>query len=263
MYDHKRLADSLVPVADASGAIVTAILPPGVSDAEAFLVARYRMYAWAIFHHKIQQAAAGLRVGIEDVLEHAAEDVAPFLQALGEIAAGNATDETLRDFAECDDVWFTQLMRNRLRSGLPSQTEPWSALFLQRRPGPVSLWKRPSDFPVADRAAWNARLPGKDDTELQAEWDRLAAELRNEGVLVHRLPFRPWNARPDGDPVLQVAVSGGLQPLTALAPLVGALAPSWAEQLQVHVYADRPDRTDPASVLQRLEPALLTPQESS
>lgn len=261
VYDHKRLADSLIPVTDRNGTIVTAILPSGVPDAEAFLVARYRMYAWAIFHHKIQQAAAGLRVGIEDVLEGAPDEVAPFLDAIGGIAAGDANDDTLREFSGCDDVWFTGLMRTRLRLGVTPEVEPWSALFLERRPGPRSLWKRPSDFPVPDRAAWNARLPEKDDVELNAAWDRIAAELRKEGVLVHRLPFSPVRTRPDGESVLQVAVAGGLEPLTSLAPLVSALAPSWASQLQVHAYADGDDRMDPETVLERLDPALRPSQE--
>jgi HD superfamily phosphohydrolase len=50
----------------------TTVLPQGVSAAEAFLVARFRMYAWAVYHHKIQQAAAGLRVAIGDLLATAA-----------------------------------------------------------------------------------------------------------------------------------------------------------------------------------------------
>jgi|GEM_PF-3676848 HD superfamily phosphohydrolase len=45
----------------------------GVSAAEAFLVARFRMYTWAVYHHKIQQAAAGLRVAIVDLLGVGAE----------------------------------------------------------------------------------------------------------------------------------------------------------------------------------------------
>jgi len=44
------------------------VLPQGVSAAEAFLVPRFRMYTWAFYHHKIQQAAAGLRVAIGDLL---------------------------------------------------------------------------------------------------------------------------------------------------------------------------------------------------
>ncbi len=39
-----------------------------MSAAEAFLLARFRMYAWAIHHHKIQQATAGLRIAIGDLL---------------------------------------------------------------------------------------------------------------------------------------------------------------------------------------------------
>jgi HD superfamily phosphohydrolase len=111
------------------------ILPEGVSAAEAFFVARFRMYAWAIFHHKIQRAAAGLRVAVEDVLEAGGADVDAFLDVITEVAVGAAEDDTLTAFADFDDVWFTGLLRARLRRGaVSSDVEPWSALFLHRRP---------------------------------------------------------------------------------------------------------------------------------
>lgn len=263
VYDLDRLVDGLIPVSSDSGSLVTALLPSAVSAAESFFVARFRMYAWAIFHHKIQQAAAGLRVAIEDVLAAGGAEVESFLGAMTAIASGGATDEVLHEFAGYDDVWFTGLMRSRLRSGLGHDIEPWSALFLQRRPGPVSLWKRPSDFPAEDRVAWNRRLPGRDDVEFRAAWDGLAEELRGEGLLLHRLPFTPWDSGPDGESELQVVVGGEHRPLTKLAPLVRALAGAWADELQVHVHAVRPGLADPITVLQRLEPALRPYEESS
>jgi hypothetical protein len=220
------------------------------------------MYAWAIFHHKIQQAAAGLRLAIEDVLTAGGTEVDAFLDAITAIAAGEATEATLLAFADFDDVWFTGLMRARLRSGVPTAVEPWSALFLRRRPAPVSLWKRPSDFPVDDRAAWNRRLPTKDHPELLARWDAIATELRNDGLLLHRLPFAPWKSDSDGESTLRVALADTTKPLTRLAPLVRALGPAWDDELQVHIYAAQPDVADPLTTLQRLEPALRPIEET-
>jgi HD superfamily phosphohydrolase len=264
VYDLDRLVDSLVPIRSGDGqAIVTAILPPGVSAAESFFVARFRMYAWAIFHHKIQQAAAGLRVAIEDVLTAGGAEVDAFLNTITAIAAGGATDTTLVAFADCDDIWFTGLMRARLRSGVPADIEPWSALFLRRRPGPVSLWKRPSDFPVDDRAAWNRRLPTKDDPGLLARWDAIVGEFRSEGLLLHRLPFAPWMSDSDGESALHVALGETTKPLTRLSPLVRALRAAWDDELQVHIYADQPGLADRLTTLQRLEPALRPIEETS
>jgi hypothetical protein len=121
---------------------------------------------------------------------------------------------------------------------------------------PVSLWKRPSDFPVENRAGWNRRLPTKANVELRAQWDVIAHELRAEGVLLHRLPFAPWSADAHRDSKLRVALGDGTQPLTRMAPLVQALASAWDEELQVHAYAARPDLVDPSHVIERLEPAL-------
>lgn len=263
VYDLDRLVDSLVPVRKGDGqAIVTAILPSGVSAAESFFVARFRMYAWAIFHHKIQQAAAGMRLAIEDVLTAGGAEIDAFMNTITAIAAGRATDTTLLAFADCDDVWFTGLMRARLRSGVPADIEPWSALFLRRRPGPVSLWKRPSDFPVDDRAGWNRRLPTRDDPELRARWDAIVGEFRSEGLIVHRLPFAPWDADPDGESSLRVALADTTKPLTRLSPLVRALKPAWDDELQVHIYAAQPGLADRLTTLQRLEPALRPTEET-
>jgi HD superfamily phosphohydrolase len=261
VYDLDRLADSLTVVRSTGNALVTAILPPGVSAAEAFFVARFRMYTWAIYHHKIQQAAAGLRVAVEDVLGSGGQEVARFLDAIAMIAAGGATDSVLDEFADFDDVWFTTLMRERLRSGVPGDVEPWSELFLRRRRGPVSLWKRPSDFPVQDRASWNRRLPTNAQPELRGRWDEIAREMRADELLLHRLPFVPWRKDHDGESRLQVALGGPTQPLTHLAPLVRALAGAWDDALQVHVYAARPGSADPQATIERLEPALGTNEE--
>ncbi len=260
-YDLDRLVDGLTAVAVGASSLVTAIQPSAVSAAESFFVARFRMYAWAIFHHKVQQAAMGLRVAIEDVLEHGGPEIDAFCDAIVAIATGTADATVLARFAGYDDVWFTGLMRDRLLAGPPQNVEPWSALFLQRRPGPITLWKRASDFPVEDRAAWNARLPSDDDADLRDAWTALASELRQEGVLLQRLPFSVWKADATGESRLQVLVDGQLKPLTRLSPLVHALQTAWADELQVHVHAPRAGLVTAPEILERLETA-LQPQET-
>jgi hypothetical protein len=214
------------------------------------------MYTWAVYHHKIQQAAAGLRVAIVDLLGAGAEPLPTFLNDLERIAGGTADGETVDRFVDYDDGWFTGLMRSRLREGVAPSIEPWLALFVRRRPGPVSLWKRVADFPAQDRAAWNASLPTDEDFLLLAEWQKIRAELRGDGILIERLPFRPWRADQDGESVLQIQTPGGLVPLTRLSPLVRALGTAWGEELQVLAFADTADRTTPVDVLARLRPAL-------
>ncbi len=257
-YDLDRLVDHLVPVPTNGGGLETAIKTQGVSAAEAFFVARFRMYTWAVYHHKIQQAAAGLRLSIVDLLGAGTEPLVTFLTDLEAIAGGSEDPAVLDRFVDYDDGWWAGLMRDRLREVVGTPVEPWLALFVRRRPGPVSLWKRAAEFPDENRAAWNARLPGKDDFDQLAVWDRIRRDLRAEGVLVERLPFRPWTADDAGESALQVNTAEGRVPLTRLSPLVRALGTAWSEELQVLAFADRSGRTTPTELLERLEPALQT-----
>ena len=68
-FDLDRLVDNIAPAVE-QGRVVTAVLPQGVSAAESLSVARFRMYAWAIYHHKVQQVAAGLHRSLLDLLEN-------------------------------------------------------------------------------------------------------------------------------------------------------------------------------------------------
>jgi HD superfamily phosphohydrolase len=255
-YDLDRLVDHLAPVLVEQGRMETTVLPQGVSAAEAFLVARFRMYAWAVYHHKIQQAAAGLRVAIGDLLADGGTAVQTFLSDINLIAGGQPPDEAVERFVDYDDSWWTGLMRQRLREGVDPRVEPWLALFTRRRPGPISLWKRASDFPHDDRRAWNSRLPGRDDLDLRAEWERMRTELRADGVLVERLPFRPWRADAEGESELKVRTDQGPTPLTRLSALTRALEPAWSDEVQVLAFAEAPGRAEPTEILARIEPAL-------
>lgn len=262
-FDVDRLVDNLAPAMEA-GRIVTAVLPQGVSAAESLSVARFRMYAWAIYHHKVQQIAAGLHRSLEDLLEHGGPAVASFLEDITAIAEGRADPELVARFAGYDDIWCTMLLRDRLRRGVDAAVEPWLALFVERRPGPRSLWKRPSDFPAEDRAAWNRRLPGHADLERRAAFDRIRSELAAEGILIAELGFRPWNARADRESALQVITPAGLRPLTQLSPLTRALAGAWESELHLMAFAASGQAAiNPTTVLERLEPALHPEQEPS
>lgn len=261
-FDVDRLTDNLTPIRLGNGRIVTGVLPQGVSAAESFLVARFRLYAWAIYHHKIQQAAAGLRVALGDLVESGDAVVAAFLEDITNIAAGQADAAALERFADSDDGLFFGLMRQRLREGAPDSVAPWLGLFTQRRPGPVSLWKRAADFPADDVAQWNRRLPDRDHLERQTAWAEIRTAAAGEGILIERLPFRPYRTADDGESELLVRAPGGPVPLTKLSSLVRALDQAWAGELQVFAFADRRGRTTPQEVIQRLEPA-LRPQEEA
>jgi hypothetical protein len=105
---------------------------------------------------------------------------------------------------------------------------------------------------VPDRAGWNARLPPHNDPA----WEQVRAGLRADGILLERFGFEPWEADAAGESVLRVRTGAGLTALTRLSPLAAALAPAWAEALQVLAFGDRQGRATPHEVLERLEPAL-------
>lgn len=257
-YDLDRLVDNLTVVRLQDGSLRTAVLAQGISAAEELLVARFRMYSWAIYHHKVQQAAAGLRRAIGHLLAVGGAELQRFLDDIETIAAGDRDAAAVRRFVGCDDIWFTQLMRRALSEGVPDRVAPWLALFLERRPGPRSLWKRPADFPVDDRREWNGRLPARDDVERRATFEGVRRDLRERGVLVERLPFRPWNATAEGKSELNVADKNGtLRPLSDLSSLVSALEDAWLDEIQVMAFADRPDGVSAAEVLAEIEPTLL------
>lgn len=258
VYDLDRLVDNLTVVRLDDGSLQTAVLAQGVSAAEEFLVARFRMYSWAVFHHKVQQAAAGLRRSITHMLAGGRGDVSQYLADLQAIASGKRDAEAVRRFVGYDDVWWTGQMRAALAEGVPAAIEPWLALFLQRRPGPMSLWKRPADFPVADRRRWNRRLPRETDLELRTAFDTVRRELRGADVLIERMPFRPWKQADDGRSRLSVAdPDGTLRPLSELSSLVFALQDAWLNEVQLFAFAAPPNVLSAAEVLAAIEPTLL------
>lgn len=131
-------------------------------------------------------------------------------------------------------------MRERLRQGAAS-SRAWHCSSVG---APVRSASGSAPRTSRSRTAQHGTLdcPRRDDFELLATWQRIRAELREEGVLVERLPFRPWRADADGESTLQVQTGHGPVPLTRLSSLVRALDTAWADELQVLAFADTASR---------------------
>lgn len=266
-YDLKRIVDNLVVVNEGSEhGLILAILPQGQSAAESFLLARFRMYQWGPRHHKVVQIAAALRKVIRDLLRPAVggagdPELRQFLQDIRDIIdSGRQPDFAdehrivLERFVGYDDVWWTRKMRD---AAATDDNDPWLALACYRRPGPESLWKRPTEFP-GDLSKWNSELPPKDDLEGSRRWEEARAQLEQEGVLVVRHSFKPWQRSDKTDPESESALciwdrrAGRLIPLTRFSPLVKELQSAWEADVQVHAFVDQPGRFDADEILGRL-----------
>lgn len=233
----------------------TVVLAHGVSAAEEFLVARFRMYQWAIYHHKIQQSAAGLRRALRYSLTHANTDTQTFIGDIERlIAPTRATDapEELKPyvdrFADYTDAWWIERLKSNLKdpvwAAADRDVRTWAALFLYRARGPRSLWKKPTDLVPEDLAALTivARLAADQDER----WDRAVTDIEaSHHVLVVAFPWRPWKPAPSGEdpPVSALQVyepsNEAARPLSQISPLVGALGTAWAHSLQVLALAAR------------------------
>lgn len=266
-YDLKRIVDNLVVVREGGEhGLLLAILPQGQSAAESFLIARFRMYQWGVRHHKVVQIAAALRKVIRNLLRPAIRgdgdpelrqfllDIRDIIDSEGQPDFAEEHRSVLERFVGYDDVWWTRKMRDAAEKG---DADPWLDLACYRRPGPVSLWKRPTEFPV-ELSEWNARLPTKDDLEGSREWERARAELENEGVLVVRHSFQPWERLEQTDPESESALciwdrrDGRLIPLTRLSPLVKEMQSAWQADIQVHAFVDQDGRFDADQIIGRL-----------
>lgn len=266
-YDLDRLADNLTfarPRPDQEQ-LAVAIRPQGVAAAESFLLARYRAYQWGPRHHKVAQVGAALQHTIEQILRPvlttpgAAPELEAFLGDLERIAAddqgriGLEEPSILERFATYDDVWWLGLMR-----GLePARRDGWTDLVLSRGRGPVSLWKRPDQFPL-ELVTFNEGLPDLEDDESLAKWQRHADSMAPD-VLIVRHPFCPWDSDRDTpqQSTLQVATDQGLVPLTDLSALTASLREVWRRDIQVQAFA-LTEGHDPAALARRLAPATTT-----
>jgi HD superfamily phosphohydrolase len=275
-YDLDRLVDNLIPVrvrAD-RGAIDVAIRPHGVSAAESFLLARYRAYQWGPRHHKVAQVAAALQHALRWWLEPAfttpntAADRLGFLDDLEAIAASDpaADHEKLKPalarLAGYDDIWMLSKLRE-LAETVPQ--DPWLALVTSRAPGPVSLWKRPDQFPAASIADWNDRLPNTDPAA-EARFEQAVVDLeQSQNILVVRHRFRPYQPvaddeeRPPASALAVATADRGLVPLTELSRLTTSLWDVWRDDVQVQAFAPRAGLVEPQQVTDRLIEATSIP----
>jgi HD superfamily phosphohydrolase len=226
------------------GDLTIAVLPQGQPAAESFLIARYRIYQWGVFHHKVVQVGKALELVTAEVLgeafsnpSHRLHDFATEVATLADPGAGGR-EAALRSFAEQDDVWWLSELRQHTA---PSAIRE---LVLARRPGPLSLWKRVSEFPGGPAAveALNSRLPQRGDAEAERAWQQLERDIRREhGVILSRVLFTPIRLdKTTGQSLLRVGDAlADSRPLSELSPLISALPTAWATDLQVFAFTEQ------------------------
>lgn len=251
-YDLHRLLENLT-VFESDGGYSLGIREPGVSSIESFLTARYRSYQYGVRHHKVAQVGAALRQSIWTVLlgESNRRDVKQFLLDLAQLAGKDGVAalnepekaDLLSRFSQYDDIWFTHIMRQQAATN----ENPWLHLALYRRPGPRSLWKRLSEFPIQPVREFNEQLPPSYDNVGLGRWADAARRLESEdGVLVVLHSFKPWQTDPNDETVSQFRVSvrgkGKEAPLSTLSPLVRSLSQVWMDDVQVHAFVDGDSR---------------------
>jgi HD superfamily phosphohydrolase len=246
-YDLERLVSHLTvvrPHADRN-ALETAVLPQGVSAAESFFLARYRAYTWGPFHHKVSQIAAALQQSILLVLRPAFSGSGPpqlrkFLEDIERVAADESRElhrkapDLLTRFRRYDDGWMMGHIRDAAEGQCTPSQQVWLDLVCWRTPGPKSLWKRSSEFPV-DVSTFNATLPDRNDPNALARWRVAVDELAAAGVLVIRHHFSPYWLEP-GSKESRIKVSepnGKLRSMTSISPMTAALPALWNADIQV------------------------------
>lgn len=246
-FDLERLVNSLTVHEQPNGDLSVAILPRGQPAAESFLFARYRIYQWGVFQHKVVQVGTALqmlsREQLRGAFSHATHRMHGFVNEIASLsnplAEPKARTKALEAFVLHDDVWWL----GELRANAP--TSPMRDLVLHRKSGPVSLWKRVSDFPGAQQAVekLNRRLPQRGDTVVEAAWQELVQRVHMQhGAILSRVRFTPVRLdEATGVSLLSVGVSASTaQPLSKLSPLIATLTEAWASDLQVFAFTEQP-----------------------
>lgn len=267
-FDLERLVDNLTVVQDPDDehALLPAVRPQGQAAVESFLIARARMYQWGPRHHKVAQVGAALRYCIGQLLRSALASEAsgvshglhPFLKDIETILSADDSaehGELLLRFAGYDDQWWMSHLR------AADQADEWFGLVCWRARGPRSLWKRAVDFAPDELAAWNSRLPARDEVERLRDWDDAVRELEHNGVLVVRHRFEPWKASlstaHDADPESALCFydqNQDLVPVSRVSFPVASLREAWAHDVQVHAFARSDAAISASEVIERLLP---------
>jgi len=253
-FDLERLVSSLTVHEHADGDLSVAILPRGQPAAESFLFARYRIYQWGVFQHKVVQLGAAFQMISREQLRGAFSNpthrLHGFLSEIANLADPNAESKqrttALEAFASHDDIWWLADLRANAPDSLMRD------LVLHRKPGPVSLWKRVSGFPGGRPAVeeLNSHLPQQGDTVAEAAWQELVQRVRtNYGVIVSRVRFTPVRLdESTGASLLSVGTSASAaRPLSELSPLIATLSTAWASDIQVFAFTEH-HVADPAAV---------------
>jgi hypothetical protein len=124
--------------------------------------------------------------------------------------------QALAAFAMHDDVWWMAELREH------APPSAMRELVLARRPGPLSLWKRVSEFPGGPPAVeeLNKRLPARGDPPAEQAWRQLELSVRTDhGVILNRVRFTPVEVDATGTSLLRVGdTTSASQPLSELSP---------------------------------------------
>jgi HD superfamily phosphohydrolase len=251
-FELDRLVGNVAVAETDEGGLALVVRAQGQAAAESFLFARFRMYQWGVFHHKVVQVGAALQHLIHRRLDGATRTDHPlhgFLRhvaLLADEAAGEVDRrQALGELPGYDDIWWTARMREL-------EPSPWTRLILSREKGPRSLWKRASAFPLDldGLADLNRRLPRRGENDRQTAWDEAVAAVEaDEDVLVSHVKFKPYELVSDDNTASKLKIlvdEERLVPLSSLSPLVAALQQAWAQELQVFASAptgaEDPDR---------------------
>lgn len=255
-YDLDRLIAN-VGVAEVDDRVTrweTVVMAHGASAAEEFLVARFRMYQWGIYHHKIQQCSAGLRYALRSELRREDGEPRQFLDDLEQLLAHDTASEPDRvrpavdRFADYTDGWWLEHLKRRLRDHTWRESHPdvvdWLSLFVYRKSGPRSLWKKATDLePDQLRELNKAAAVAETDP---GPWTAAVRDLdEQDGVLVVPLPWSPWKAvtasNNSEQQVSRLRIwdprDSTLRALSIVSPLVNGLAEAWQMSLQVLAFA--------------------------
>lgn len=271
VFDLSRFIHGLEVALDPATAIPeTVVRGGGVSAVEGFFLARHRLYADAVYHHRIQKATACLRYALTHVIGQIEDaEVDSFFDAVSVLAEWSSLEhgndplsrvkpvdaEGLRRaaerFAAQDDSRMRFTIDRLLASTSGRPRTAWRS-FTHREDGVKTLWKRGTEVPVdpGDLGSWRGAV-GR--SSLSGE---LVRELRHEGVLLGFADPKNWAADEEGGSQLKIDLAGAsdaqaqLAPLSRHAPLFGALKDVSNQQLEVFTYAF--EDVDSTAVAKRL-----------
>jgi HD superfamily phosphohydrolase len=243
-FDLDRLVDNVAVAEVDGGGMAIVVRAQGQAAAESFLISRFRMYQWGVFHHKVVQVGAALQHSTRRLLDGVTRtdhQLHGFFVDIALLADDSAPPgdrkQALQRLPDYDDVWWL----SRLRALPPG---PWTELVLLRAKGPTSLWKRVAAFPLGPGGLveLNRRLPRRGETDRQIAWDAVVAKIYNENeILVSRAALTPYRVARNDDSTssLQVLVGDDqLVPLSEVSTMIKVLNDAWMNELQV--YASSP-----------------------